>query len=388
MIFTRLKYYLIILIIIISYQAFADNREEFFIKHNFSNEQISTKGEWLYGQDIVKEKLIPSIPNINIPYQFVFSKEILPSDIAKTIKSLPKKQYVIKYSLYDEKSFSYKNMRGVNSSRSRKINFQELNIKGIVDKIQQYISIAPQTCKYLVLQELINQTGGYLFHTEFKKDTMEIDILWENSTARAFAKFFNGELTEYESIPGLGVSSETKSTIIKLSYTIDKINKLLTTFYGEVAWSIEGFYYSDKDQVSLLQLRPKPLGREFLKTRKLDEVILYSTNFNWGNYNIGPLKLKDIDQHQDIILQTSPCSTELDTNIKRRIENKKHTLIIDPYRGFALSHEKWFLPIQNKDYYSFIYIPPKILMIYANHQVRIFSSNGKGFMSLFSKFNN
>lgn len=388
MIFTRLKYYLIILIIIISYQAFADHRKEFFIKHNFSNEQISIVGEWLYGQNIVKEKLIPSMPNVNIPYQFVFSKEILSSDIAKAIKSLPKKQYIIKYSLYDEKSFSYKNVRGANSSRSRKIDFQELNIKEIVDKIQQYISIAPQTCKYLVLQELINQTGGYLFHTEFEKDTLEIDVLWENSTARVFAKFLNGKLTEYETIPGVGVSSDTKSTIVKLGYTIDKINKLLTTFYGEVAWSIEGFYYSDKDQLSIFQLRPKPLGREFLKTKKLNEVIVYSTNFNWGNYNVGPVKLKNIEQHQDITLQTSPCSIELDINVQKRIENKKHILVIDPYRGFALSHEKWFLPVQNRDYYSFIYIPPQILMIYSDHHVRIFSSNGKGFISLFSKFNN
>lgn len=373
-----------IFIIIHSFLAKALERETFFEKHNFEKKEIEKRGEWLYGQDIIQNKLMPSITNIKIPYYVILDKDNLSSEVAKIISTFPKQDYAVKYSLYDVNSFSYEGIRGANSSRSRRISFTDLNTDLGVTKLFNYISDAPKTSKHVILQELIDQTNGFLFHAEFYKDFIELDVLWENSTGRVFTKFCGDKIEEYESIPGVGLSSQTKTFIVSLSKTINKVNNILSSFYGDVYWAIEGFYYHNIDQVTIFQLRPKPYRKLIQKRNVASKNIIYSTNFSYGNYNIGPIKLKDLFKNKNIFLQSSPSYVDIHPNIKESIVSKNSVLVIDPYRGFVLSHEKWFLPQYNKDrdYYSFIYIPTETLLKYADKNVRVYSSENKGFVSI------
>ena len=293
------------------------------------------------------------------------------------------KPYSVKYSLHGEKAFSYDGKRGANSSRGRKLDPRVLSKSETLLRIKDFIKNAPTNCSGVILQEFIDQTGGCLFHAEFSSEAIQIDLLWENSTGRAYSlSSFNGDKSIYEGIKGLGNPSDRKAACEEITKRCRVyLNKLLK-LYGNISWSLEGFWSPDDSQITVLQLRPTPQDRPISPVRNVQGAI-YATNFTWGDYEIGPFKLteENLENLKGVFVRKSPLIERIEIEVIDKLSVGNSVLLIDPFRGFCLSHEKWFLPpIGLRKTFSFIHIPKKVISDNLGRMVKIVSSGRRGYI--------
>ncbi len=351
----------------------------------FNYSDVSSQGDWLYGQNIVEKFLLPSIDSIIIPIHYLFPlKEDV--NLEKLVKEAyaTQKVFAVKYSLAGN-DFLGSGIRGGNSSRGRKIDMQKLSREEALSNIKGFIACAPSNCSVLVLQELINQTGGCLFHVEISKNNVMVDMLWEAniSTGRAYFQKTNKKTT-YEELLGIGHGwpQEREEGCKKIA---NKCLSILSTleFFGDISWHLEGFWKVSDELLTVFQLRPTPPDRLISPIQDTKEDI-YSTNFTWGCYDVGPLKLQleNIKENPEIFIRRG-LPEELESSIVERISLGKQILLVDTNRGFVLSHEKYFLPQSNlRKFFGFIYIPEEVLAKYNGCMVKIISSEGKGYIVL------
>ncbi len=269
---------------LVKYLDSENNGIDTFSKYNncaYNNVGIQEKGEWIYGQDIVKEKIIPYDRHIAIPKHF-FIPKFLPTIDPATIDQIynAKGSFLVKYSLSDSRAFSHQRKRGENSSRGRILEASKLSPQEISQRIQNFADHAPESCAGVVLQEFIDQSGGCLFHTAMSKEAIDIDLLWENSTARAYARFTHKSLLEYEEIQGEGLPTNRKDACRRIHKKCEDIFNRLSKIHPEIlSWAIEGFWRNRGEKFIVLQLRPTPQDKPVSKERDIKNAV-YSTNFS------------------------------------------------------------------------------------------------------------
>jgi hypothetical protein len=66
----------------------------------------------------------------------------------------------------------------------------------------------------------------------------------------------------------------------------------------------------------------------------------------WGDHETPSLESGDVldKKYQGVFLQNDARSEIIDPSVVYRLTFGERLLLIDPFRGFHLSHEKWFLP--------------------------------------------
>lgn len=346
----------------------------------FNREEIARKGEWLYGQDIVSKLLIPHIPEFTIPKHFFIPMGTDPQTIIDEI-CVYGKSYSVKYSLHGPGAFSYLGKRGANSSRGRKLDI--LCKLDALSRIKDFMHNAPQNCSGLVLQEFINQNGGCLFHAECSTKSIEVDLLWEPniSTGRAYSLFHSHGKKQiiYEELQGVG-SGEPSDRRAACKYITNLCHLAvgqLFNEYGDISWSLEGFWSPCDSKLTVLQLRPTPQDRPISMLRNTVGSV-YSTSFTWGDFNVGPLKLQE-EADESIFIRKSLSIEALEAVVLKRLSAGKFTLLLDPFNGFCLSHEKWFLPPPHmRKLFGFIHIRQDIIDSLSGRMVRILSSGRRG----------
>lgn len=357
------------------------------VKYLDLDKNIQEKGEWIYGQDLVLNKITPYNGNIIIPKHF-FIPELsqLPIDLCKEIHEY-KASFSVKYSLRDSRAFSHQRLRGENSSRGRVLKASKLSPQEIAQSITKFSDEAPESCAGIVLQEFIDQSGGCLFHAEISQENISIDTLWENDTSRAFARFTDKSLVEYEEILGKRLPKNQRYECHKIYKNCKDIFKILSNIHPEISqWSVEGFWKNEEEKLIVLQLRPTPHDKPVSETRDVTNEV-YSTNFSWGNYetpSLDPERLLN-GEYENIIIRKESESEIINPNILTKLASGKTVLLIDICRGFNLSHEKWFLPPPNlRKNFSFIHVPYKTLLALKS-QFKIVSSGNKGYIVLADK---
>ena len=102
----------------------------------------------------------------------------------------------------------------------------------------------------------------------------------------------------------------------------------------------------------------------------------------WGDYNLGPIKLKTGHQNGVFVwIRSTSLNENMEEKIIKYLGKNIKCILIDPFRGFSLSHEKWFLPpfhLRHNFYY--MYIPNHILEAHKHQYVYMYSSDNKGYL--------
>jgi N-acetylglutamate synthase-like GNAT family acetyltransferase len=352
---------------------------------NFSNKsELEKKGAWLYGQHIVQNYLKPIDPMLIIPKHFFIPKTGNHSDTLEDVYK-HKQLYFVKYSLKGANAFSPLCQRGENSSRNRQLNTTNLNKSQIRRELKLLLKQAPQSAAGIVLQTAIDQSIGCLFHAEMSKSQIEIDMLAEKSTKRAYALSRGGVVIDYAEIPGNSNFENWKEACQKLVKRCDNyFNFLKKKFGGEITWSIEGFWRPN-EEITILQLRPTPNDKPIPTTKNLKKFqIIYKTVFTWGDYKIGPIQLRSgLQNGVFVLIRSTLLNEKMEQAIIDHLAKNINCLLIDPFRGFALSHEKWFLaPCQLRKNFAYIHIPKHIIEAYKDKPTYIFSIGNKGYCAL------
>jgi Acetyltransferase (GNAT) family len=348
------------------------------------NKNIQEKGEWIYGQDLILDSIIPYSSDIIVPKHFFIPKpSSVNLDLCKVIHE-SKASFSVKYSLRDSRAFSHQRLRGENSSRGRVLHTSKLSSQEIAQSIKNFADEAPESCAGIVLQEFIDQSGGCLFHAAISKENIDIETLWENSTARAFSRFTDKSLLEYEEILGKKLPANQKYECRKIYKKCKDIFKILAKIHPEILqWLVEGFWKNNEEKLIVLQLRPTPHDKPASETRDIINEV-YSTNFSWGNYETPPLEPERLlnGGYENIILRKESKSEIINPNILTKLTSGEPLILVDLCRGFNLSHEKWFLPpphLRNK--FSFIHIPYEVLLALKG-RFKVVSSGNKGYIVL------
>lgn len=83
---------------------------------------------------------------------------------------------------------------------------------------------------------------------------------------------------------------------------------------------------------------------------------------------------------KDIFIRENDTFREdIEDNIKKKL-GREPVMLIDPFRGFCLSHEKCFLPLPDvRKSFGFIHIPKEILNKYSGRHIKVISSGRKGY---------
>jgi hypothetical protein len=369
-------------------------REEVSLKPQkcfaFLKTELDHKGEWLFGQDLVVQHLfnIHNDKRVIIPKHFFLPKNDDPAFFVNDVYSFGK-AFSVKYSLNGEKSFSYDGIRGANSSRGRRLDIEFCSKQDLLQRIREFIEKSPQNCSGLVLQEFIDQKGGCLCHGEFSRNSFEVELLWEACVCRAYFHEsclpLNEEKEKFEEIKGCTNCFPTNRLEACKQITemfFKKFSQKLFESYGDMNWSLEGFWSPADSQLTILQLRPTPGDRPFTALR-FTQKALFETYFSWGDYEIGPLELTEetLENFEGIYMRKSSSNEQIETRVLDQLTNGNSLLLIDPFRGFCLSHEKWFLPIPVlRKKFSFIHIPKNVISSNRGRFVRILSSGRRGYI--------
>jgi hypothetical protein len=175
-----------------------------------------------------------------------------------------------------------------------------------------------------------------------------------------------------------------------------RFSQIFFESYGDMSWSLEGFWYpsntslDSRSQLTILQLRPTPgdrPGNHVENSFSRNDFVLYETNFSWGKYDIGPFEMSEenLENMSGVFLRKSEASSLSELMEKRVLDeliNGNSLLLVDCFRGFCLSHERWFLPTPPslRKKFSFIHIPRRIFMAHKGRHVRIVSSGRRGYI--------
>ena len=338
----------------------------------------------MYGLDIVANGLMPHDSKIKLPKHFFLPAGLAPELLLDEFYAYGK-ACAVRYSLHGYRAFSYDRVRGENSSRGRKIDPSVLSKKQTLLQIKSFISKAPSQCSGLILQELLDQAGGCLFHAELSTKSIEVELLWEKSTGRAYSLTPTTEKQApiiYEEINGIGEPLDRKTACKKMTKRLKSIFHELYKRYGNVIWSIEGFWSPQDETLTFFQLRPTPQDCPIPSSRKIEDAV-YATSFTWGDYEVGPFLLQELEANNadGIFIRKDRLREELEEEVKTSLNQGRATLLIDPFRGFRLSHEKWFLPPPHlRARFGFIYIPKEVIRKYSGKTVKILASGGKGYL--------
>jgi GNAT superfamily N-acetyltransferase len=348
---------------------------------SFDTELLANEGDWLYGQHLVEKFGKDETAEVFVlspPYRIVDSASLSENSLEGLSGS-----YAVKFSRAGQ-DFTGGGVRGGNTSRGRRINMDKPEqalkaLKGFSDN-------APSDARKIALQRFIDQTGGCLFHAEASKHQNEVELLWEANTCtgRYYTLFKEGRWIGDESIQGIGQGfplnwKEAGRDILK------HLTKLLTPLqnsFGTETWSIEGFWNPSHGKITILQLRPTPLDRP-LGSAPLPQNIFYETYFVWGDFKTRPFVLQEKKWPDEIVVSKDPWALKLPTSLLERLKQGKKTLFVHQERGFALSHEPWFLPPPElREHFGFLYIPGYTTEEYTGQKVQFLSSGGKGYGSL------
>ncbi len=350
----------------------------------FSQKEITRKGEWIYGQDIVSKLITPVDRKVKIPRHFFIPQTVNPRAMVDRIHAYGK-PYSVKYSLNGNEAFSYGRKRGGNSSRGRKLDPRTLSKDELALRIQEFIQKSPPNCAGLVLQEFIDQTGGGLFHAELSSKGIQVELLWETSRGRAYstASLRGRGLASFEEIAGPGEPVDRRSACEKMTQRFRRIYGRLRKSFGDVTWSIEGFWLPEKSEITVLQLRPTPQDRPISSIKNTDGYI-YSTNFSWGDYEVGPIELTESEEisAQGVYIRSDAAIKEsMEVELKDALLTGQFVLLVDPFKGFCLSHEKMFLPPPYlRKSYGFMYVPQEVIARVRGRKVILLSSGGRGYI--------
>jgi len=350
--------------------------------HNFSKSMLTRDGAWLYGQHIVQAHLMAIDPMLVIPKHFFITNKRGYKDILTDIYE-HRQVYFVKYSLKGVHAFSNLCKRGENSSRDRRLNTTNMNLSQIKLQLELLLKQMPKSATGVVLQTAIDQSVGCLFHAEMYKNQIEIDMLAEKSTRRAYALSRSGVVIEYEEISGTSNFENWRAVCHKLvNRCYGYLNALEERFGTEITWSIEGFGNTN-ETITILHLRPTPNDKPIPKNEKLHNAhILYKTVFTWGNYKIGPIKLKSgLQDSVFVLIRSTSLNEEMEKTIIDHLGKNISCLVIDPFRGFVLSHEKWFLaPCDLRQNFAYIHIPMHVIETYKDNTVYISAIGNKGYI--------
>jgi N-acetylglutamate synthase-like GNAT family acetyltransferase len=338
----------------------------------FDKNLIQNQGEWMYGT-LIAESLKAFVGNIKIPKYFFLPLESDPGQVSDGL-SLQGKGFAVKYSLR-QGDFSGNGRRGANSSRGRTLVPSSNSTLETVKKLEAFLKQAPENCAGLVLQELVDQTDGCLFHVELGDQTV-VEMLWESdvSTGRALSEYCTKDqklLFHEEPLDRLKGGREIAN---RCQHIFAKTLKN----YGNICWSIEGFWKPVDQTLTILQLRPTPPDRPESPFKHLEKIV-HQTGFSWGCFDVGPLDLRQ--PNTSVFIRNDEKATELEVTLLDRLRGGEKTLLIDTERGFTLSHERWFLPPPSlRENFGFIYIPQNTLNQLSQKLVRIVSSGLKGYV--------
>ena len=252
--------------------------------------ELAQKGDWLFGQDLVSDLIAPACSQVSIPHQFIFTMTSSISSEAVRAILKTEKSYAVKFSLQGD-DFKGGGKRGANSSRGRVLKTQGKTEDLIRTEIASFQEKAPPNCANLILQTLIDQQGGCLFHVEFSAIQCEIDLLWEAdiSTGRTFGLFRKGHLLSYENIEGTGNIEhfDRPEGLRGIFDQVKIISEILNKKFRDVTWSIEGFWRPAPQSFEVLQMRPTPMDRPLSALTELKD-IFYDTHFCWGSFQTLP----------------------------------------------------------------------------------------------------
>jgi hypothetical protein len=347
----------------------------------FDTDFLANEGDWLYGQHLVekfgKDKMGEAFV-LSPPYRIVD-----PASLSEDSLEGLSGSYAVKFSRAGQ-DFTGGGIRGGNTSRGRRIDME--NPEQALEALRGFADNAPKDALKIVLQRFIDQTGGCLFHAEASRYQSEIELLWETNTCtgRYFTLFKEGRWIGDDIIKGKGQGcpenrKEAGRDILK---HLTKFLAPLQNTFGTNTWSIEGFWNPNHGKITVLQLRPTPLDRP-LRVALLPKRTFYETSFVWGDFETAPFILSESAWPEDIVVSRDTFAKTLPDALMARLQQKKKTLLIHQERGFALSHEPWFLPPPEcRPYFGFLYIPASLLNTYTGQKVQFLSNGGKGYGSV------
>lgn len=254
--------------------------------------------------------------------------------------------------------------------------------KALLD-LQGFLSRIPDDTPKIIPQQLIDQTGGCLFHSESSDEQSEIDLLWETAvcTGRYYAIFKNGRCMGDEAIEGTGKGfpENRKEAARDIFKHLQKLLHPLREKFQTHVWSVEGFWNPKHGQVTLLQLRPTPPDRPIGELSALEN-IFYETYFTWGVYKTDPFILEKDIYPEEIVCSKYSQEKQLPPMLTQRLLQGKKTFFIHQARGFVLSHEPWFLPSPKlRQYFGFLYIPEDVLTQHMGKKVQFLTNGRKGY---------
>ena len=345
----------------------------------FDSKMLLSEGDWIYGQNIVKTLCDPE--KVQVAPYCVLETEI-------DFSSFLNKEFFVKYSLRGE-DFLGLGQRGSNSSRGRSFSTKDMSVPELTEKVTELLKIKPESCAKVVLQEKINQSGGFLFHAVFNGHRFQIEALWEPNVSHGrFYTCFEGKNLKRSCVQRLNKgdvpSFFQESDLVKIGQQLQNFCKNLNQTFGAITWNMEGFWKPGTIKpLTVLQFRPCPSDKPYSSLEHFNPgQPLYETPFSWGVWDIGPISFKQLRQDPKFFFRDDFSSEGLPEKLLENLSNYNSVFLIDSYTGFSLSHEPYFLPsIEfNREFYHFIYIPKKILHDYEEKNITIRSVGNKTFI--------
>ena len=157
------------------------------------------------------------------------------------------------------------------------------------------------------------------------------------------------------------------------------ISEILNKKFGDVTWSIEGFWRSDSQSFEVLQVRPTPMDRPLSPLTELKD-IFYDTHFCWGSFQTPSFVFHLSDLPAWIYVRKDAHVKTLPKTVIERLKEGSKMLLIDTTRGFVLSHEKWFLPPPSlRENYGFLHVTEAILQTIEGQTISFLSRGRCGY---------
>ena len=201
------------------------------------------------------------------------------------------------------------------------------------------------------------------------------------STGRTFGLFRKGHLLFHENIEGTGdiAHFDRPKALRGICDQVKVISEMLNKKFGDVVWSIEGFWKPDAQSFDVLQMRPTSVDRPLSPLTELRGTF-YDTHFCWGLFQTPPFAFYLNDLPAWLYVRKDAHAKTLPEVVVERLKEGSKMLLIDTMRGFVLSHEQWFLPRPSlRENYGFLYVPMATLQTIEGQSISFISSRRRGY---------